>query len=85
MLKKLFIKNYKNTNDPDVRNSYGKVAGIFGIVTNLILGIIKFIIGIISHSVSIMADAANNIADIIIFKLSNKKPDKEHPYGYARY
>ena len=92
MLKKLFIKNYKNTNDPDVRNSYGKVAGIFGIVTNLILGIIKFIIGIISHSVSIMADAANNIADmasstltIIGFKLSSKKPDKEHPYGHARY
>ena len=92
MLKKIFIKNYKNTNDPDVRNSYGKVAGIFGIVTNLILGIIKFIIGIISHSVSIMADAANNIADmasstltIIGFKLSSKKPDKEHPYGHARY
>lgn len=92
MLKKLFIKNYKNTNDPDIRNSYGKVAGIFGIFTNLILGIIKFIIGIISHSVSIMADAANNIADmasstltIIGFKLSSKKPDKEHPYGHARY
>ena len=92
MLKKLFIKNYKNTSDPNVRNSYGKVAGIFGIFTNLILGIIKFIIGIISNSVSIMADAINNIADtassiltIIGFKLSSKKPDKEHPYGYARY
>ena len=44
MLKKIFIKNYKNTNDPDVRNSYGKVAGIFGIITNLILGIIKFVV-----------------------------------------
>ena len=92
MLKKLFIKNYNDTNNPCVRNQYGKVAGIFGIVTNLILGIIKFIIGIISHSVSIMADAANNIADtassvltIIGFKLANKKPDKEHPYGHARY
>ena len=92
MLKKLFIKNYKNTDDPLVRNQYGKVAGIFGIFTNLVLGIIKLIIGLISHSVSIMADAANNIADtassvltIIGFKLSNKKPDKDHPYGYARY
>ena len=64
MIKKLFIKNYTNTNDPCVRNQYGKVAGIFGIVTNLVLGIIKFLIGIISHSVSIMADAANNIADM---------------------
>ena len=92
MLKRLFIKNYQNTNDPEVRNNYGKVAGIFGIFTNLVLGIIKFIIGIISNSVSIMADAVNNIADtassvltIVGFKLSNKKPDKEHPYGYARY
>lgn len=92
MLKKLFIKNYQNTEDPLVRNQYGKVAGIFGIFTNLVLGIIKLVIGLISHSVSIMADAANNIADtassiltIIGFKLSNKKPDKDHPYGYARY
>ena len=92
MIKRLFIKNYKNTEDPLVRNQYGKVAGIFGIFTNLVLGIIKLIIGLISHSVSIMADAANNIADtassvltIIGFKLSNKKPDKDHPYGYARY
>ena len=92
MLKKLFIKNYKNTNDSNVRNQYGKVAGIFGIATNFILGIIKFIIGFLSNSVSIMADAVNNIADmassiltIIGFKLANKKPDKKHPYGYARY
>lgn len=92
MLKKLFIKNYKNTDDPEVRNKYGKVAGIFGIFSNLVLGIIKLIIGIISNSVSIMADAVNNIADmlsstltIIGFKLASKKPDKEHPYGYARY
>ncbi len=92
MLKRLFIKNYKNTDDPAVRNQYGKVAGVFGIFTNIVLGIVKLIIGIISNSVSIMADAANNIADtassiltIIGFKLSSKKPDKDHPYGYARY
>ena len=92
MLKKIFITNYTNTNDPNVRNQYGKVAGIFGIVSNLVLGIIKLIIGFISHSVSIMADAVNNISDtassvltIIGFKLANKKPDRTHPYGYARY
>lgn len=92
MLKRLFIKDYKNTSDPNVRNAYGKVAGVFGIFTNLILGVIKFVIGIISNSVSIMADAINNIADtassiltIVGFKLASKKPDKKHPYGYARY
>ena len=39
MLKTLFIKNYKDVENPDVRNKYGKVAGIFGIITNLFLGI----------------------------------------------
>ena len=34
MLKKLFIKDYTNTSNPVVRNQYGKVAGIFGIITN---------------------------------------------------
>ena len=92
MLKQIFIKNYKDIENPKVRNKYGKVAGICGIISNLILGIIKLIIGFISNSVSIMADAVNNLSDmlssiltIIGFKLASKKPNHEHPYGYARY
>lgn len=92
MLKQIFIKNYKDIENTKVRNKYGKVAGIFGIISNLILGIIKLIIGFISNSVSIMADAVNNLSDmlssiltIIGFKLASKKPNHEHPYGYARY
>ena len=74
------------------RYKYGKFAGIFGLVTNIFLGVIKFLIGILSKSVSIMADGINNIIDatssiltIAGFSLSSKKPSKEHPYGYARY
>lgn len=92
MLKKLFIKDYKNVDNPQVRNQYGIVAGIFGIVTNLILFLIKLVIGIIANSVTIMADAFNNLSDfgscivtIIGFKLASKPADKEHPYGHARY
>lgn len=92
MLEKIFIKDYKNLSDPLVRNRYGKVAGVFGIVSNFILGVIKLIIGFISGSVSIVADAVNNISDmassfltIVGFKLASKKPDHKHPYGYARY
>ena len=92
MLKRLFIKDYHNTNDSEVRIRYGKTSGAFGIVTNSLLGIMKLIIGIISHSISIIADAANNISDmltsvltIVGFNMSSKKPDKTHPYGYARY
>lgn len=92
MIKRLFIKNYKNTSNKDVRNKYGQVAGIYGVISNALLTIIKFIIGLISNSVSIMADAINNMSDmascvftIVGFKLSGKKPDHDHPYGYARY
>ena len=92
MIKKLFIKNYKDTKNPEVRNRYGIVSGVFGIITNFILFLIKFIIGIISNSITIMADAFNNLSDsgsciitILGFKLSNKPPDKEHPYGHKRY
>lgn len=91
MLRKLFIKDYNNVNDNNVREKYGFVAGIFGIITNLLLGIFKLIIGFISKSVSITADATNNLSDcincivlILGFKITNKKPTKEHPYGFAR-
>ena len=37
LIKKLFIKNYKNTTDEKVRFKYGFVAGIFGLLSNLLL------------------------------------------------
>ncbi|MGI5825279.1 MAG: cation diffusion facilitator family transporter [Bacillota bacterium] len=92
MIKKLFIKDYQNTSDPAVRNRYGVVAGIFGIILNVILCTIKMIIGIFANSITIIVDAVNNLTDaassiltIIGFKLSGKPADAKHPYGYARY
>lgn len=92
MIKQLFIKDYKNVEDVNVRNKYGMVSGIFGILTNLFLFVTKLIIGLLSNSVTIVADAFNNLSDsgsciltILGFKLANKPADKEHPYGHARY
>lgn len=92
MLKKLFIKNYNKTSDSKVRNNYGIVAGIFGIISNIVLGLLKVLIGYLTNSVTIIADAVNNITDTIAstltvtgFKMAGKKPSEEHPYGYARY
>ncbi|MCI8309692.1 MAG: cation transporter [Clostridia bacterium] len=92
MLEKIFIKNYKDTSNPKVRIKYGIVAGIFGIITNFILFIIKFIIGMMANSLTIIADSFNNLSDfgscgvtILGFKLASKPADKEHPYGHARY
>ena len=64
---------------------------IQGIIVNVILVIFKAIVGIIVNSIAIILDAVNNLSDalssiitIIGTKLSSKRPDKKHPYGYGR-
>ena len=92
LIKKLFIKDYKNTNDKEVRFKYGTVASVFGIVMNLLLFAGKIFAGILSSSITIISDAINNLTDggssiisLIGFKLSGKPADKDHPFGHARY
>ncbi len=87
-----FITDYENVTDPKVRENYGKLAGIVGIVTNLILSTAKIIIGLFVNSIAIIADGINNLADmassaitLIGFKLAAKPGDIEHPYGHARF
>lgn len=91
LLLRLFVRNYKNTDDPLVRGAYGKLAGIVGIVCNLLLCAGKMMVGILSGSVAIKADAVNNLSDassslvtLIGFKLAERPADDEHPYGHAR-
>ncbi len=88
----IFIKDYKNTEDTKVRESYGKFAGMVCIIINLLLFSAKLLVGTISGSIAICADAFNNLTDassgvitLVGFKLSNKPADKDHPYGHARY
>ena len=90
LLIKLFIKN-ADVSTQKGRESYGKLAGITGIICNLLLSVMKLIIGTVSNSVSITADATNNISDagssivtLVGFRLSGKPADKDHPYGHAR-
>ncbi|MFD3155784.1 cation diffusion facilitator family transporter [Haloimpatiens sp. FM7330] len=86
-----FIKDYRNTDNDKVRQSYGYLGGIIGIITNLLLSSIKLVVGFISNSIAITADAFNNLSDaassiitVISFKLANKPADKEHPFGHGR-
>ncbi|NME83094.1 cation diffusion facilitator family transporter [Clostridium sp. SM-530-WT-3G] len=86
-----FIKNHTDTKNEKVRNSYGFLAGIVGLCTNVILFIIKLSVGLITSSISITADAFNNLSDaasslvtIFGFKLSSIPADKEHPFGHGR-
>lgn len=92
LLCKWFVKDHKNTEDPVVRERYGKFAGIVGILSNLVLCTAKILIGIVSGSIAIIGDGVNNLADasssvitLIGFKLASLPEDKDHPYGHARY
>lgn len=89
---KLFIENFENIDDPKVRESYGKLAGIVGMVSNLFLCIIKIFAGVATASIAIIADGINNLSDagssiitLVGFKLAAMPEDQEHPYGHARY
>ena len=91
LLVKKFIKNHENTKDLKVREKYGVLGGILGIICNLVLFAIKLFIGIFVNAIAVMSDAFNNLTDsfssivsIISAKLSNKKPDKDHPFGHGR-
>ena len=91
LLVRLFIKNYQNTKNPAVREKYGYLGSVTGIIINVILAIAKYLIGTITNSIAITADAINNFSDsvsciitLISFKMANMKPDKEHPFGHGR-
>ena len=90
-IRRLLIKDYKNTDDPLVRARHGSVAGAVGIVTNLLLAAAKILIGVLFGALAIIADGINNLADslssiitLIGFRLSAQQADEEHPYGHGR-
>ena len=92
LLIKTFVRDYKNTEDAHVREQYGTVCSIISIVCNIVLVVFKLIFGTLVHSVSIVADGYNNLSDagsniatFFGFKLANKHPDAEHPYGHGRF
>lgn len=91
VLLKLFVKNYKDTDNTKVRENYGTLGGFVGIICNVFLCSIKIAVGLIAKSMSIVADGLNNFSDMgssvitmIGFKLSNKPADKDHPFGHGR-
>lgn len=91
LLLHLFVKNYQDTGDPEVRGQYGRLAGLTGIAVNVLLCAGKFLAGLLSGSVAILADAVNNLSDaassvvtLLGFRLAAKPADDAHPYGYHR-
>ena len=86
-----FVKGYPEVNDPQVRTRCGNLAGMVGILSNLLLSAGKFLAGLLTGSVAISADAVNNLSDasssiitLLGFRLAAKPADDEHPYGHGR-
>lgn len=91
LLRKKFIKDYDNVSNNNVRAAHGKLAAIFGIISNLFLFVIKLIVGIFTLNISVFADSINNLSDmassiiaLVGFHFAKMPADKEHPFGHER-
>ena len=85
------VKDYEQTDNPQVRTAYGMMAGIVGICCNLILFGAKIGAGFMTGSISIMSDAFNNLSDaassivgFVGMKMAQKPADESHPFGHGR-
>lgn len=64
---------------------------LIGLVVSLLLAAGKFLAGVLGHSSALVADGVESLADtvgsIVIwqgFRVADREPDAEHPYGYGR-
>ena len=91
LLIRLLLGRQQTPADDAARTRAGALAGVVGLLCNLLLCVSKFAAGLLSGSVSIMADAVNNLSDaassiitLVGFKLGGKPADRKHPFGHAR-
>ena len=91
LLVRCFIKDSENIQDAKVRQAYGRLSGLVGILCNVILFCFKLLAGFMTGAVSIMADAFNNLSDaassvvtLIGFHMAGKPADPDHPFGHGR-
>lgn len=91
LLVHLFVKDFSQTEDVQVRTRYGVLSSMAGICCNVLLFAAKMAAGLMAHSISITADAFNNLSDaascVISFvgvKMAGKPADRAHPFGHGR-
>ena len=91
LLTRIFLKDVSKSDVTELRTRTSVLAGVLGIICNLVLFIIKLLVGMAMSSIAIISDAFNNLSDtgtsvvsIIGAKLSAKRPDREHPFGHGR-
>ena len=91
LLLRLFVPN-ASQHTPAVHGAIGKLAGITGIVCNVLLASLKIIAGLLTGSVAITGDGINHLTDsassvvtLLGFRMAQRPADGEHPFGHGRY
>ena len=90
MFWKLILKRGHNAYGYD-RAKISKETSFLGLISNILVALLKVILYTFTGSISILSDAVNNITDCVssiisIFgiKLASKPRDRDHPYGHGR-
>lgn len=90
MFAKLILKRGYNAYGYD-RAKISKETSFLGLISNILVALLKVILYTLTGSISILSDAVNNITDCVssiisIFgiKLASKPRDRNHPYGHGR-
>lgn len=90
MFWKLILKRSHNAYGYD-RAKISKETSFLGLISNILVALLKVILYTFTGSISILSDAVNNITDCVssiisIFgiKLASKPRDRDHPYGHGR-
>ncbi|MBP5280566.1 MAG: cation transporter, partial [Erysipelotrichaceae bacterium] len=77
--------------DRNSREGVVSATSILSIIVNISVALLKVIVGILASSIAIISEGVNNATDalsslltLIGIRLANRKPNKEHPFGYGR-
>ena len=91
LLLRLFVSQ-AGEDTPAAHAAIGKLAGITGIVCNVLLACMKIAAGVFTGSVAIVGDGINNLTDsassvvtLLGFRMAQRPADGEHPFGHGRY
>lgn len=91
LLAKRCIPQYQDYQNKEVRERYGSLCSILGILFNILLFAGKYVAGTLSGSIAIVADAMNSLSDagssiitLVGFRYAGRKPDPDHPFGHGR-
>ncbi len=62
-----------------------------GLLTNIVLALLKVSVGIVGKSAALLADGVNSTSDVayyivvrVFMRLAGKPADREHPYGHSQ-